>query len=64
MLEELRRQSRLETLPATVFVDGEGLVRRLTLTGDGSRISVEFWDFGADVDVQAPPAADVQRLFD
>jgi hypothetical protein len=61
--EELRRQSRLETLPVTVFVDDEGLVRRLTLSGDGDRISVDFWDFGTDVDVQAPPAADVHELF-
>lgn len=61
--EELRRQSRLETLPATVFVDDDGLVRRLTVGASGDRISVDFWDFGTDVDVQAPPAADVHELF-
>ena len=57
--QELRRQAKLTTLPVGVFVDGDGLVRRLTLTYGGERISVDFWDFGADVDVQAPPAADV-----
>jgi hypothetical protein len=61
-VEELRRQSRQQTLPVVVFVDGEGLVRRLTVTRDGERISVDFWDFGVDVDVQAPPAADVHEL--
>ena len=61
--EELRRQAQRQTLPITVFVDDEGLVRRLTLSSGGDRISVDFWDFGADVDVQSPPAADVQELF-
>jgi hypothetical protein len=59
---ELRHHSKQETLPVVVFVDGDGLVRRLTLGAEGERISVDFWDFGADVDVQAPPASDVQEL--
>jgi hypothetical protein len=59
---ELRRQSKQQTLPVVVFVDGDGLVRRLTLGAEGDRISVDFWDFGAEVDVQAPPASDVQEL--
>ena len=45
-----------------MFVDGDGLVRRLTLRDAESRISVDFWDFGANVDVQAPPASDVAQL--
>lgn len=61
--EELRRQSRRTTLPVVVFVDDEGFVRRLTLAADGDRISVDLWDFGADVVVEAPPASDVQKLF-
>jgi hypothetical protein len=60
--QELRRQAKLETVPIDVYVDEDGLVRRLTLASGGERVSVDFWDFGADVDVQAPPAADVQRL--
>jgi hypothetical protein len=59
---ELRRRSNQQTLPVVVFVDDEGLVRRLTLGGEGERVSVDFWDFGADVDVQAPPDSDVQEL--
>lgn len=57
--QELRRQAKLTTLPVGVFVDGDGLVRRLTFASGAERVSVDFWDFGTDVDVQAPPAADV-----
>ena len=57
--DELRRRSEQKSVPVVVFVDGEGLVRRLTLRDGESRISVDFWDFGANVDVQAPPASDV-----
>ena len=45
-----------------VFVDDDGLVRRLTLRDADGSVSVDFWDFGADVDVQAPPARDVSEL--
>ena len=55
-------RSKLTTVPIDVFVGEDGLVRRLTLASGGERVSVDFWDFGADVDVPAPPAADVQRL--
>ena len=57
--DELRRQAKQTTLPVGVFVDGDGLVRRLTMASDGERVTLDFWDFGANVDVQAPPAADV-----
>ena len=57
--EQLRRQAKGTTVPVGVFVDGDGLVRRLTLESNGERVTVDFWDFGAKVDVQAPPAADV-----
>ena len=61
-MEELRGRSERQTLPAVVFVDGDGLVRRLTLRDADGSVSVDFWDFGADVDVQAPPARDVAEL--
>ena len=57
--DELRRRSERQTLPVAVFVDADGLVRRLTLRDAEGSVSVDFWDFGADVDVQAPPARDV-----
>jgi hypothetical protein len=55
----LRRTAKLSTLPVTVFVDDDGLVRRLTLASGGDRVSVDFWDFGTAVDVQAPPTDEV-----
>jgi hypothetical protein len=60
--DELRARSARKTLPVAVFVDGEGLVRRLTLRDAEGSLSVDFWDFGADVDVQAPPARDVSDI--
>jgi hypothetical protein len=57
--DELRRQAKQTSVPVGVFVDDDGFVRRLTVASDGERVTVDFWDFGANVDVQAPPAADV-----
>jgi hypothetical protein len=56
-----------EGLPFEVFVDADGLLRRMTMdmsmTMLGERLSMalqmDFFDFGVDVDVQAPPAASV-----
>lgn len=62
--DELRRLSGRSTQPVNVFVDEDGLVRRLTLAADGDRVSIDFWDFGTDVDVQAPPASAVFDLDD
>jgi hypothetical protein len=59
---ELRARSARQTLPVVVFVDDKGLVRRLTLRDAKGSLSVDFWDFGADVDVQAPPARDVSDI--
>jgi hypothetical protein len=45
-----------------VWVDGEGVLRRLDLPSqpDGAgRMRVEFYDFGVPVHITAPPAADV-----
>ena len=57
--DELRRQAKLRTVPVGVFVDEDGFVRRLTLASGGDRVSVDFWDFGANVDVEAPQPSDV-----
>ena len=68
--QELAKQSGLKTLPVEVYVDGEGLLRRLriamkTVTGP-ARFSLtqtmDYYDFGVDVDVQAPPEAQVFDL--
>jgi hypothetical protein len=46
-----------ESAPVDVWIDDEGLVRRLFLDANGMAGTVEFFDFGIDVDIQ-PPAAD------
>jgi hypothetical protein len=57
-----------KTIPVEVWVDDEGLVRRLSQsysyeTPDTGEVSqsqtIEFSDFGVEVDVQPPPAKDV-----
>jgi hypothetical protein len=54
-------------VPFEVFVDGDGLLRRMTMhmnmTVEGEEMSmkmlIDYFDFGVDVNVQAPPARDV-----
>ena len=45
----------LEGIAAEVWMDGSGLVRRLALDFSPARIIVEFYDFDADIVVDAPP---------
>jgi len=69
-VEELRRESGLDAIPVEVYIDSEGMLRRtsltLTLELEGRRVSLaqttDYYDFGADVDVQAPPASQVLDL--
>jgi hypothetical protein len=54
-------------MPFEVFVYDDGLLRRLTLDMSmeamgqplSTKVSMDYFDFGVDVDVQAPPARDV-----
>jgi len=54
-------------VPFEVFVDDDGLLRRLTMDMSmkamgqqlSTKVSMDYFDFGVDVDVQAPPARDV-----
>jgi hypothetical protein len=63
MLEQLESAS----IPIEVFIGEDGLLRRITLELDmaveGERIDVsmkmDYFDFGVDVDVEAPPASSV-----
>ena len=63
MLEQLGSAS----VPFEVFVDEDGLLRRMTMYMSmtiedermSMRMSMDYFDFGVKVDVQAPPAADV-----
>jgi hypothetical protein len=57
----------LKTIPTEVWVDGDDLVRRLSFEVEieqgGQQIAqattIEYFDFGVDVDVQAPPSKEV-----
>lgn len=42
-----------------VWIDDDGLVRRIGLDDDSGTGTFEFFDFGADVDVEPPPADEV-----
>jgi hypothetical protein len=56
-----------KTLPFEVFVDGDGLLRRMKMVmnmrvaGDQvvMKMQTDYSDFGVAVDVQAPPASSV-----
>ena len=69
-MQQLSTQTGLTTIPVDVFVDGEGLLRRMTMnmkvtTGlapFSMTQTTDFYDFGVDVDVKAPPASEVTDL--
>jgi hypothetical protein len=63
---QLRKLVGASTLPVDVWIDGDGLVRRLAVVyGRGltsTRIVSEYYDFGAAVRVTVPPAAKTTTL--
>jgi hypothetical protein len=71
-VESLLDKASSATFPFEVFIDDEGLLRRLTMTMsmevEGERLEMtmqmDYFDFGVDVDVKAPPAAAVQDVTD
>jgi hypothetical protein len=54
-------------VPFEVFIDDDGLLRRMTMdmnmttAGEAMTMALkmDYFDFGTDVNVQAPPAGDV-----
>jgi predicted small secreted protein len=50
-------------IPVEVWIDGDGQARKITMNVDaaGAKVSttIEYFDFGAKVDVNAPPADEV-----
>ena len=73
-IEKLKKQTGLTEIPVDVWVDGDGLLRRMSLTytakvpvgGEtqdaSSTVTMEFSDYGIEVDVEAPPADEVTSL--
>jgi hypothetical protein len=55
---ELDRRAE-KTLPVEVWIDDADRARRVAVEVEGDPVTVDFFDFGVGVDVQAPPAAQV-----
>lgn len=55
-----KRQRQLE--PVEIWIDDAGLARRMRFVIDSDPVSIDFFDFGIGVDVQAPPADQVEDL--
>jgi hypothetical protein len=50
-----------ETAPVDVWIDDEGLVRRIELEDGDITAALEFYDFGAAFDIEPPPADQVTQ---
>ena len=69
VLDEMLEQTGLDELPIDVWLDAEGLVRRLdtsfgatrpgTDQSVGAELTYELFDYGEVVEVELPPAAEV-----
>jgi hypothetical protein len=66
-IRKIVEQTGDTTVPMDIWIDGDGLVRRLRWTqhlpqGTTMTIEEELYDFGVDVDAQPPPADEVLDL--
>jgi hypothetical protein len=50
------------TLPVDVWIDADRLIRRLRVEDAGETTTIEFFRFGAPVEIEAPPADQVAEL--
>ena len=53
--EEAELDCEGETTPVDVWIDEEGLVRRIFLESGGTPGTIDFFDFGVEVDIRPPP---------
>ena len=54
---------QLGSVPIDVWIDGQGLLRRQTVSdGDNVTVTIDFTDLGAPVSVTVPPADQVQTF--
>ena len=63
LLEELESETR-KTQPVEIWIDEDGFARRLFLADEEEEVTVDFYDFGVEVDVEAPPADQVESADD
>jgi hypothetical protein len=66
VVQQLETRLGTSSLPVDVWIDGDGLVRKIVQTydaaasgGGSTRVGVELYDFGTDVEVTVPPADQV-----
>jgi hypothetical protein len=52
-----------ETSPVDVWIAEDDTVRRISLDWDRESFTVEFFDFGAAVDIEPPPAEQIEVTF-
>ena len=52
------------TAPVEVWIDGDGLVRRIWADQELGAGTIEFFDFGVEVDIEPPPADEVMDFDD
>ncbi len=48
--------------PVEIWIDGAGLARRVRIVVDSDPVSIDFFDFGIEVGLQAPAADQVEDL--
>jgi hypothetical protein len=73
-IDQIVEQSGIQMVPTEVWIDDEGLARRMELTYNGMRfapgeegdmtMTMELFDFGVEVDIQPPPANKTTDLQD
>ncbi|HWM14411.1 MAG TPA: hypothetical protein VNO56_08020 [Gaiellaceae bacterium] len=64
-VETTRYRGTVASSRVEVWVGEDGLVRRVTVSdGEGTDVRLELFDFGADVEVERPPADEVAELGD
>jgi len=56
--------TQLDDVPASVWIDGEGRLRRLVLDLDGATLTLELYDYGEPVEITVPPAEAVRPVED
>jgi hypothetical protein len=50
--------------PVEVWIDDDGVVRRISMDDASGNVTFEFSDFGAEVDIEPPPADEVMDFDD
>jgi hypothetical protein len=51
-----------ETTDVEVWIDGDGLVRRVTMQDGTADVTAEFFDFGRSIDIASPPDSQVADI--